>query len=63
MSHPADKMLPKERAHGHLVWCDTTPGIRKEFKRRHRKKCRSHGAKVMKEQMRESYRPSADTVS
>lgn len=63
-SHPADKMLPIERAHQRIVWemfidgkwvredkGDTPIGTRKEFKRRHKKKSRTYNKHVVTEQI------------
>lgn len=52
-SHPSDKMLPKERAHGKNrpgCWPETTQGEREVLKKRHRKKSRAHGKKIIEEQ-------------
>lgn len=63
-SHPVDKMLPKETAHAHIFWHLLIEGrwieedkgeisnkIRAVYKKRHRKKCRAFGKRLVKEQI------------
>ena len=63
-AHPIDKMLPKETAHARITWYvlvnghwvkedkgEISRGIRAVYKKRHKKKCRSFGKRLVREQV------------
>lgn len=63
-AHPVDKMLPRETAHARITWHvfvegrwvvedkgEISHGTRAVYKKRHKKKCRSFGKRLVREQV------------